>query len=190
MIQSRPAWLRTLKNITAIAAGSNHMLAMDRNGVVVAWGCGQQNQLGRRVVERLKTVGLTPVTVKLARKAVKIACGSYHSFAIDEHGLVYAWGLNNFGMTGISDGTGEDHAAILKPTLVDSLRGYRIVDITGGEHHSVACTEDGRLLAWGRADGSQSGVSRDRLTDDNAVIDDKGSPRILSRPEILPGWFT
>jgi regulator of chromosome condensation len=70
---------------------------------------------------------------------------------------------------------------------VQALGAYRIRDIAGGEHHSVACTVDGEVLAWGRSDGAQTGVPRAKLTDENAVLDDGGNPRILVRPEVLPG---
>ena len=37
----------------------------------------------------------------MKKTAVKdIACGSYHSMAIDEHGNLYCWGEARFGQTG------------------------------------------------------------------------------------------
>ncbi|KAK2129029.1 regulator of chromosome condensation 1/beta-lactamase-inhibitor protein II [Fusarium oxysporum II5] len=82
---------RTFK---ALAAGSNHILALDVKGNVFAWGCGQQNQLGRRIIERHKMSCLSPRGVCLPRGRIsKIACGSYHSFALDTDGKVYGWGL-------------------------------------------------------------------------------------------------
>jgi regulator of chromosome condensation len=92
-----------LNNITALAAGSNHVLALHKSGLVFAWGCGQQDQLGTRPYPKRfsssdpgKFASLIPVPIfLLGRKIVAFACGSYHSFAIDKKGRVYAWGLNN-----------------------------------------------------------------------------------------------
>lgn len=53
-------------------------------------GNGQQAQLGRRIIERRKTNGLAPERLAL-RKIARVGSGSYHSFAIDHKGVVYAW---------------------------------------------------------------------------------------------------
>ncbi|KXH57505.1 GDP/GTP exchange factor [Colletotrichum salicis] len=182
-IQKTPAYLPTLKNITALAAGSNHIMALDDKGVVVAWGCGQQNQLGRRIIERNKLSSLIPQSMGLPKNKVdRIACGSYHSFALGKDGAVWAWGLNNFAETGIEMGAGEDDAVVLRPTIVESLKNYKIKQIAGGEHHSLACTEDGKLLTWGRLDGHQVGIPVEELDAENVIKDESNNPRILSKP--------
>jgi regulator of chromosome condensation len=177
-----------LKNIKALAAGSNHILALDNHGVVMAWGSGQQNQLGRRIIERNKMSSLVPQGLGFPKnKVTKIACGSYHSFALDKDGNVWAWGLNNFGETGIRSGAGDDEAAVLKPAIVDALKERKITDIAGGEHHSLACSDDGKLLTWGRVDGHQVGIPLDKLNKDNTIYDERGNARILYLPTVLPG---
>ncbi|KAL1878015.1 hypothetical protein VTK73DRAFT_8239 [Phialemonium thermophilum] len=191
LIQRTPMFLPDLKGIKQLAAGSNHILALDKNGKVQAWGCGQQNQLGRKVFEReiklsLRPKGIGNLPVRGAKPAL-VACGSYHSFVVDQKGRVFAWGLNNYAELGIEDEAGEDDAAQLKPRLVESLADYRIAGIAGGEHHSLACTEDGKLLTWGRIDGHQVGLPSDVFNEENAIFDDHGKPRILKRPTVVPG---
>ncbi|CAJ0547514.1 Ff.00g042680.m01.CDS01 [Fusarium sp. VM40] len=186
-IQSTPALIRDLKNIKSLAAGSNHILALDHKGNVVAWGCGQQNQLGRRIIERNKMSSLIPQGVGLPRgKIAKVACGSYHSFAIDKEGQVYGWGLNNFGEIGVESNAGEDDAVILRPAKLTYLDDYTITEIDGGEHHSLACSDKGDLLTWGRVDGYQVGFEFDKLSEDNAIYDERGNARILFKPTIQP----
>ncbi|KAH7157352.1 regulator of chromosome condensation 1/beta-lactamase-inhibitor protein II [Dactylonectria estremocensis] len=186
-IQSTPALLPALKNIKSLAAGSNHVLALDHKGNVLAWGCGQQNQLARRIIERNKMSSLVPQGVGLPRgKIVKIACGSYHSFAIDKNGHVWGWGLNNFGEIGVEANAGEDDAVILRPAKITYLEDYNITDIDGGEHHSLACSKDGKLITWGRVDGYQVGFEFDKLTEDNAIYDERGNARILFKPTVQP----
>ncbi|KAL0934050.1 GDP/GTP exchange factor [Colletotrichum truncatum] len=185
-IQMTPVFLPTLKNITALAAGSNHILALDNKGLVQAWGCGQQNQLGRRIIERNKLSSLVPQSMGLPKNRVnRIACGSYHSFAMDKDGVVWAWGLNNFAETGIASGAGEDDAVILRPTIVESLKDYKVKQIAGGEHHSLACTEDGKLLTWGRLDGHQVGIPVEELDAESVIKDESQNPRILSKPTVV-----
>jgi regulator of chromosome condensation len=186
--QFTPMQIPELKKITSIAAGSNHVLALDYKGNVFAWGSGQQNQLGRRVVERTRLAGLVPREFGLPKQKIKyISCGAYHSFAMTKDGKVYAWGLNNFGETGITEGAGEDNAVIFKPTVISELKDYNIKEIKGGGHHSLACTTDGQLLVWGRADGSQVGIKLSDLPKDHLVYDERGAARILQKPTAIPG---
>lgn len=190
-VQSTPMLLSDLKNIKALAAGSNHILALDNKGNVVAWGCGQQNQLGRRIIERNKMSSLVPQGLGLPRgKITHIACGSYHSFALDKDGNVWAWGLNNFGELGIESNAGEDDAVVLRPVKVDGLQDFDVVDIDGGEHHSLACTSKGELLTWGRVDGHQVGIDLSTLTKENTIFDDREKPRILFKPLVNNSMFT
>ncbi|KAF4983718.1 hypothetical protein FZEAL_934 [Fusarium zealandicum] len=185
-VQSTPALVPSLKKIKALAAGSNHILALDSKGNVAAWGCGQQNQLGRRIIERNKMSSLTPQGVGLRGKITKIACGSYHSFAIDRNGKVYGWGLNNFGEIGVESNAGEDDAVILHPAKLTYLDDFNITEIDGGEHHSLACSDKGDLLTWGRVDGYQVGFEFDKLTEDNTIYDERGNARILFKPTVQP----
>ncbi|KAL9484118.1 hypothetical protein ACSS6W_002907 [Trichoderma asperelloides] len=185
-IQSRPVLLPSLKNIKALASGANHILALDHKGNVVAWGCGQQNQLGRRIIERNKMSSLIPQGVGLPRgKIAKIACGSYHSFAIDKNGAVWGWGLNNFGEIGVENSAGEDDAVILKPVKISFLEDHTITDIAGGIHHSLACSSKGELFAWGRIDGYQVGFEAEaveKVDEEYVIRDEKGTARILIKP--------
>lgn len=175
--------LPALKKIKKIACGSNHVLALDATGAVFAWGSGQQNQLGRRVVERTKAQGLLPREFGLPRRAVKdIECGSYHSFAIDNKDSVWSWGLNNFGETGILESLGEDDAAILKPGIVEALSGKGVTCIKGGGHHSIAITGNGDCLTWGRLDGDQIGIPISEIPQENLMMDEKDRPRIVKIP--------
>ncbi|RGP61320.1 hypothetical protein FLONG3_10554 [Fusarium longipes] len=186
-VQSTPLLIKDLKNIKALSAGSNHILALDHKGNVVAWGCGQQNQLGRRIIERNKMSSLIPQGVGLPRgKIAKIACGSYHSFAIDKDGQVYGWGLNNFGEIGVESNAGEDDAVILRPAKLTYLDDFNITEIDGGEHHSLACSDKGDLLTWGRVDGYQVGFEFDKLSEENAIYDERGNARILFKPTVQP----
>ena len=41
------------------------------------------------------------------------------------------------------------------PTQIKSLKGKHVKQITGGEHHSIAVTEEGQVYCWGRNDEGQ-----------------------------------
>ncbi|KAJ9251954.1 putative Ran exchange factor Prp20/Pim1 [Paecilomyces variotii] len=186
-VQTSPILIPSLKKIRHLACGDNHVLALGEKGTVYSWGSGQQNQLGRRIVERNKLNGLQPRQFGLPKNIVQIGCGAFHSFAIHESGKVYAWGLNSFGETGIQEGAGEDEAAILHPEVVESLSGKQITQLVGGAHHSLAVTSNGDCLVWGRVDGYQTGLKIDSLPESAVIKDERGRPRILIEPTAVPG---
>ena len=103
--------------ITPVSA----LLAEERG--VVAWGRDDHGQS----------------TVPAGLKAVQIACGSYHSFALTDDGTVIAWGRNDYGQSTVP-------------------AGLKAVQIAGGVYHSLALTDDGTVIAWGRNDYGQSTV--------------------------------
>lgn len=165
ILQEAPTLLESLSahHIVSISAGSNHLMAIDREGQLFAWGCGEQGQLGKRVLERHKLLALRPtlVTPRLGRHRVKVqrvVCGSYHTLLIAEitsGSALFAMGLNNFGQLAL-----EDHVDRLTPELVDSppWSGQIPVDAAAGEHHSIILTDDGRVWSCGRADSGQLGI--------------------------------
>ena len=174
-----------LKNIVQVACGVDHVLALSSTGRLYSWGNGQQLQLGRRVVERTRFTNLVPREFGL--KSIRaIGAGSYHSFAISTTGKVYAWGLNQFGQCGIDrqGSVGEDGAVISSPSIVESLGGYDVVSITGGEHHSLALTSDGQLLAWGRMDCNQLGIP-ESSPPEGVVVDSRGKARFTAYPSVV-----
>lgn len=184
-VQQTPVVVEGLKDIKRLAAGANHVLALDIDGKVLAWGSGGQFQLGRKAITRGGNTGLKPEAVgKFTRKhhAVAIAAGSYHSFYIDNYGQLYAWGLNNYSQTGHDDNAGNDAAMVISPKPVAALKGKTLLSIEGGMHHSLATTKDGELLTWGRVDGHQVGHPASVYNEDNTVFDEHNKPRILTEP--------
>lgn len=162
------------------------MVALDQKGNVWAWGTGQQNQLGRRVVERTRMSALEPREVVLPKnKITDIASGTNHSFATEQSGKVWSWGLNSYGQTGQPEGAGDDDASVVNPRVIKSLEGKNITCIAGGHTHSLAVTAEGECLAWGRLDGCQSGLKVADLPEDDIIMDENNTPRILTVPTKL-----
>ncbi|KAI5307945.1 hypothetical protein KEM55_006982 [Ascosphaera atra] len=194
--KKEPVLFTELKNIVQVSAGENFCLALAQDGTVYSWGDGAQGQLGRQLQPRssrlqahapsLEEASLTPSPLPFPkRKIVSIHAASNHAFAIDKTGNVWTWGLNNYSQTGIVDNAGESEAIIDLPRRVDSVKGMKVKLVQGGTQHSIALTEDGKCLTWGRMDGSQIGVDFKNLpVDDPEQImkDDRGKPRIMLKP--------
>ncbi|RUS20169.1 regulator of chromosome condensation 1/beta-lactamase-inhibitor protein II [Endogone sp. FLAS-F59071] len=166
-VQDVPTLFQPLTKTTVvdIVSGADHLLALTSQGEVYGWGNGQQNQLGRRIIERRKANGLIPERLRL-KSIVKLGTGGYHSFAVDAFGQLWAWGLNNYYQCGLTDDEGGTHDVITKPTIVGALKGKgRILQVTGGTHHSLVLMEDGEIYGFGRADWGQLGLDQATLNE-------------------------
>lgn len=140
-----------LTSARAIACGEYHSLAIDENGKLWAWGGNGEGQLGNGTTTSSNTP--TPVNDDNLKQAIAIACGLYHSLAIDINGKVWAWGNNGDGELGVGD---TDQRNV--PTAV--IPSFTIASaIACGGYHSLAIDENGKLWAWGRNSEGQAGIS-------------------------------
>ncbi len=85
-------------------------------------------------------------------KIVQVAAGSDTSFAVDDHGNLYAWGSNYVGMLG--DGTtGQINTPkkISGGTIPGSAltAGVKIVKVVTGVYGTVALDSNGDVYVWG-----------------------------------------
>ena len=178
-----------------MSAGADHVLALASDGYGYSWGYNQHGWLGRSVPSR-GTKELEPCRVGNLKAAAYVATGSYHSFAIDRCGKLWAWGLNQYGQCGIADckcgiigckcGVGD---VIQTPTPVDALDGYSIKRISAGEHHSAVLTMEGKLFLWGRGDDGRLGLDLPTLPVLGEIVWTKDEPRkpiYLAEPHVIP----
>lgn len=193
----RPVYLDSVKKVTQIVCGTNHVYVLDKDRHVYAWGNGQQNQLGRRVTERNLHQALQPNRIGFHDTSIKrhsqriahIASGDYHGLAIAEDGHIWAWGANNYCETGYTENAGAEDASVLQPKIIHSLEGKNVESLAAGAHHNLAITKDGQVLVWGRCDGSQTGIPVSQLeaeTDEEKVLKNNGKPKIVVEPIPLP----
>ena len=78
-----------MKNIIQVAAGSNHNLALDKDGTLWSWGYNYRGQLGNGTTANSSL----PVKVIGVSDVVSIAAGYYNSFAVRKteqygHGVI------------------------------------------------------------------------------------------------------
>ncbi|MBF0450216.1 MAG: hypothetical protein HQK75_05900, partial [Candidatus Magnetomorum sp.] len=147
-----PVQVINLTDVAAIAAGSNHSLALKSDGTVWAWGEDSEGQLGDNSI----TPKSTPVQVVdsdgigYLEDIIAIDAGDRHSLALKSDGTVWAWGANNSGELG-QNSNSPSYQQI--PVQVYGINGIgkltNIIDISTGFQHTLALRSDGRVVSWG-----------------------------------------
>jgi alpha-tubulin suppressor-like RCC1 family protein len=143
-----PTPVEGLEDIVDIAAGPYHSLALKGNGLVYAWGCDDQGQLG--ATSPAGPFNPLPSEVPGLTDIVKISAGADHSLALDSSGRVWGFGDSGKGQLGV-----YAYGAI-GPTEITDLSG--IVDLAAGYLHSVAIDASGLTYAWGDNRHGQAGM--------------------------------
>ena len=155
-----PGPVADLTEVTAIAAGQAHSLALVSNGTVMAWGSNFEGQLGEgttsgpetceRFAEATEPCSKTPIPVSGLAEVTAISAGGTDSLALLANGTVMAWGSDENGQLG--DGPSKDPHV---PVEVAELS--EVVAISAGQEHSLALLNNGTVMAWGRNDAGQLG---------------------------------
>lgn len=99
---STPQKVPGLSEVTRIAAGGQHSLALCRDGTVYAWGSNWNGQLGNGKIGKGGHSAVPRPVVGadgkgMLREIVAMAAGGLHSIAVAADGTVYAWGYNGTG---------------------------------------------------------------------------------------------
>ncbi|KAM4118189.1 hypothetical protein ACB094_02G181700 [Castanea mollissima] len=133
-------------DVTSVAAGHYHSLALTSQAQLWAWGRNNEAQLGRGSLdprdswnEPKRVEGLDKVNVCAA-----FASGVV-SAAIGDDGSLWVWGKSKRGQLGLGKGIIE----AVVPSRVETLSGEKIAKVSFGWGHALALTEDGKLFGWG-----------------------------------------
>jgi alpha-tubulin suppressor-like RCC1 family protein len=160
-----PQAVNGLTDVTAIAAGLDHTLALRSDGSVWAWGENDACQLGQNDT----TPRATATQVAGLANVTAVFSGGAHSLALRSDGAVFAWGFNANGQLGL----GTTVPAVCLPTRVTALDGRGVIELAGGRFHTLARTSLGAVLGWGSNSGGQTGSGT------------PGSGNVLS-PTVIP----
>ena len=167
LTQLRPKFVKALAShrVVQVACGSRdaQTLALTDEGLVFSWGDGDFGKLGRggsegcavpANVEKLNGMGI-----------IQIECGAQFSLALSKTGVVWTWGKGDYYRLG----HGADQH-VRKPTLVESLRGKKIIHVAVGALHCLAVTDTGQVFAWGDNDHGQQGNASTSVNKKPALV--------------------
>ena len=97
--------------MTSIACGNWHCLVLSQTGDMYSWGWNEDSQLGLRTPPG-PTVTLPTLVDAVCSDSeevnfVSVSCGSRHSAAVSEDGILYCWGWNGYGQVVKRDEVGN-----------------------------------------------------------------------------------
>ena len=108
--RSEPSVIHALAGLPmqAIACGNWHSVVLSQSGDLYSWGWNEQGQLGLKrppgptvaLPSLVDNTDKTTVGVSVDVNFISIGCGSRHSAAVSEDGVLYCWGWNEYGQLG------------------------------------------------------------------------------------------
>lgn len=147
---------------TDIYAGATSSMAVDSNGNTWQWGTGE--------AETPKSVdsGNDPGMPNTGLNFVQTAVGRDHVLCLDESGVIWSWGKDDYGQLGqrtygkyCIPGEGDKCQIDVRHLYDVAGRKYQdaplFSQIAAGDGFSVALDTEGRIWTWGRNDKGQLG---------------------------------
>lgn len=134
-----------LNNITKLAVGNNHVLALDNGGAVYVWGANSSGQLGLNY--SVNTIS-DPEKLEIYNRKDELEADSFndiaaagnHSMVLDSDGKVWVFGSNSDGQLGTSS------SRIKTPTTVAKNISY----VFAGQTACGIIDNDDKLLMSGK----------------------------------------
>ena len=165
-----------LREATQIAGGKAFTLALDKEGVVHAWGRNHKGQLGVGFGMAVDMYSMEEVPVPIDsdelmnRTVTKIAAGNSHAACISSSGELFTWGSNFH----------------LEPVRVSEVLHTKIVDVVCGDDYTLALSEDSQLYVWGKGKTGVLGVGSDSKSLNQAkMIKTLADQKVV---QISAGW--
>ena len=134
--------------------GFNFVLCLTNNNELFSWGKNVHGQLGTESVINYRILYCPRLITSLSDvNIVQVCCGDRHSIVLTDEGVVYGWGYNLYGQTGVGQ-EGEEAIYLPRKWIIES----KVVKIHCSRYQSFAITESGKLYFCGINDkqlGSQ-----------------------------------
>ncbi len=138
--------LHGVEDVKYVACGKDNTLVVRGDGKVLAFGNADNGKLGlgsgvvseEKIHEPRLIDGLVDIKT--------VACGDFHSAAVDRSGKLYTWGFGGSMFSVGYLGRGDIQGDVNEPQLVRSVDGIlKIADVSTGGTHTVALTDDGEV---------------------------------------------
>ena len=164
-----PKLIKSLKDIeiVKISSGEAHNAALSIDGKCYVWGLSSNGQLGLGFCEDCFPYGeglqksrvFTPTIIQEFDKnnlgIVKVFCGKTFTIFLNQKDELYSTGINDLNQCGIDNKYVENINLcndIITPIKIEMFIRMKIINISCGESHVLAITEDNgikMLFSWG-----------------------------------------
>ena len=143
----------------AVSAGTNHAIALMKDGTILAWGDNSSGQLGDgTTTQRLTPVAVSGLPSVATTPAVSVAVGRAHSVILLQDGSVWGWGDNSAGQLG--DGTLRANSLV--PTRA-TLTGTATA-ISAGSNNTMAIVGGTPVSVWSWGENGDGQLGNDTRT--------------------------
>jgi hypothetical protein len=177
----------SVNGLKRLVAGDAHTCVLTGQSRVRCWGDNQYGQLGygnaidvgdapNRLPYTAGDVALPvdPMTSLPFDPVLQLVAGNNHTCVLQQSGLVYCWGRNNFGQLGYNRtdnlGDGEAVTSFGYVTL-----GDQATRIAAGGDHTCAILSSGALRCWGLNNFGQLGHGDTANIGDNETVYSAGN---------------
>ena len=141
-------------NIKQFFIGYTFVLALNSDGKLFGWGKNSDGQLANGfLIDENQILKPKKIAFFADKCLTHLSCGAGHAIASTSEGLVYGWGCNHKGQTGV----GKKERCIKIPDTLKLLSNKGIKSVHCVYHNSIALTTDGCVYSWGYNDWCQLG---------------------------------
>ncbi|KAI5361592.1 putative regulator of chromosome condensation 1/beta-lactamase-inhibitor protein II [Septoria linicola] len=187
--------VRTLagKDLVSLSITKDRILGLSKSGKVYSIpSSAEEQETGSKPSEsswipfwngrsNISYRDLTPKDLSRGEKVSSISAGLEHALFLTSKGRVFsaAAATDSFpsrgqlGIPGLTWST-RPEGAFDQPHEITTLRGFDIVKLASGDHHSLALDKDGRVFAWGDNMSGQLG------------FDASAEAMVVDAPSLLP----
>lgn len=138
------------KVIEVFPSKEPYNFALTSLGKVFAWGGNTSGRLGDgTTLQRNSPINITEhFDLSVDEYIIKLQAGRAHSLALSNTGRVFTWGSDADGKLGNGSVLTSD---VHVPTAIafNLNEGESIIDISAGDHFSLALTSESRVFSWG-----------------------------------------
>ncbi len=122
------------------------------------WNANGMTGLGLNVGNTLVATAIDAANLS-GRRIIQASPGVHHSLLLADDGMVFSFGSNEYGQTGL----GTDVGDTLVATAIDTtnLGDQKITQVAAGRYHSLLLSEDGTVFSFGRNRLGITGVGTD-----------------------------
>ncbi|EDV29146.1 uncharacterized protein TRIADDRAFT_20215, partial [Trichoplax adhaerens] len=149
---------------TQVSAGKTHYAVVTVEKGVFTWANTQGGQqMAGQLGHSDKASYRVPKRVEIFHNEVikQAVCGDEFTLFLSDNGALYSCGSNYYGCLGLEENEEneeDDDGYVLSPTAIELFSNIKISQITCGESHVLALTDDKEVYSWGCGEFGRLGL--------------------------------